>query len=122
MQNQKNSAAALLRRFAGIGLMAGTLLTTGCASVGSHYAGVRIESEPPGAEVVYVDTGVVLGRTPFTYWWETSSPEKQLINVRFQKPGYRDRTSGIYINPRHSSHTKALQDPHYVKVNLDESE
>jgi len=95
------------------------LVIGGCASLTSHYAGVEIDSEPRGAEVVYVDTGVVLGTTPFTYWWETTSRDKRFINVRFQKPGYRDKTTAFYINPRHASHQAALRDPHHVKVILD---
>lgn len=93
----------------------------GCASLTSHYAGAQIDSDPQGAEVVYVDTGVVLGRTPFTYWWETGSSEKKFINVRFQKPGYEDKTTAFYITPRHGSHQEALNDPHHVKVNLEKA-
>lgn len=97
-------------------------LLAGCAHLtSSHYAGVKIESEPQGAEVVYVDTGVVLGTTPFTYWWETSSTDKQFINVRFQKPGYQDKTTAFYINPRHSSAAAATRDPHHVRITLDKA-
>lgn len=97
-------------------------LVTGCAHMGgSHYAAVQFDSEPQGAEVVYVDTGVVLGTTPFKYWWEATSPNKQFINVRFQKAGYRDKTTAFYINPRHKSHEEALRDPHHVTITLDES-
>lgn len=102
-------------------LTAAAAMVAGCAHYGSHYAGVEIDSEPQGAEVVYVDTGVVLGTTPFKYWWETTSSEKQFINVRFQKPGYNDKTTAFYINPRHESHEAALGDPHHVKITLDES-
>lgn len=97
------------------------VVTSGCAHYTSRYAGVEIDSEPQGAEVVYVDTGVVLGTTPFKYWWETTSGDKQFINVRFQKPGYNDKTTAFYINPRHKNHTDALRDPHHVKVTLEES-
>ncbi|HSH40752.1 MAG TPA: hypothetical protein VK973_01350 [Arenicellales bacterium] len=97
-------------------------LIAGCAHMGgSHYAAVEFDSEPQGAEVVYVDTGVVLGTTPFKYWWEATSRDKQFINVRFQKPGYRDKTTAFYINPRHKSHQEALRDPHDVTIILDES-
>lgn len=96
-------------------------IAVGCAHLNSRYAGVEFDSEPQGAEVVYIDTGVVLGTTPFTYWWETSSREKQFINVRFQKAGYRDKTTAFYINPRHKSHTEAMRDPHHVTINLDKS-
>lgn len=102
----------------------GTLLILLAATVAvgcTHYAGAKIESEPQGAEVVYVDTGVVLGTTPFRYWWETTSREKRFVNVRFQKPGYQDKTTAFYINPRHNTHAEALRDPHEVKVNLEKS-
>jgi len=93
------------------------MAVSGC----THYAGAKIQSEPQGAEVVYVDTGVVLGTTPFTYWWETGSRKKRFVNVRFQKPGYKDKTTAFYINPRHNSRVEALRDPHDVKVNLEKS-
>lgn len=102
-------------------ILLAAVFVAGCAHLASHYAGVEIDSDPRGAEVVYVDTGVVLGTTPFTYWWETTSRDKQFINVRFQKPGYKDKTTAFYINPRHKSHTEAVRDPHHVKVTLDES-
>lgn len=113
--------AAPVRRAALVLGLAAALAATGCAHFTSHYAGVKLDSEPQGAEVVYVDTGVVLGTTPFHYWWETKSPDKRFINVRFQKPGYNDKTTAFYINPRHKSHTDALNDPHHVKITLDKS-
>lgn len=96
-------------------------IASGCAHLTSQYAGVAFDSEPQGAEVVYIDTGVVLGTTPFTYWWETNSRDKQFINVRFQKPGYRDKTTAFYINPRHKSHSEAVRDPHHVDITLEKS-
>lgn len=105
------------RRWTGLlPLLAVTVFLSGC----SHYAAVKIESEPQGAEVVNVDTDVVMGTTPLTYWWETGSSERVFVNVRFQKPGYEDKPSAFYINPRHKSHTEAVRDPHYIKVTLDE--
>jgi len=107
----------MLNRCKAIGLLVAAGALGGC----THYAGAKIESEPPGAEVVYVDTGAVLGMTPFHYWWETTSSDKRFINVRFQKPGYQDKTTGFYISPRHNTHVEALRDPHEVKVNLEKS-
>lgn len=119
---QLDSPVEPVRRAALVLVLTAVVATAGCAHFTSHYAGVKLDSVPQGAEVVYVDTGVVLGTTPFRYWWETKSPDKRFINVRFQKPGYNDKTTAFYINPRHKSHTDAFNDPHHVKITLDKSD
>lgn len=93
----------------------GTFFVSGC----SHYAAVLIESVPDGAEVVNMNNDSVMGTTPIKYWWKSPSSDRQFVNVRLQKEGFRDKTTSFWINLRHSSKQDALSEPQYLRVTLE---
>jgi hypothetical protein len=97
-------------------IIACSLLFTGCAS---YYGAARLQSNPPGAEVVNLEDDTALGITPVSVWWKGDSNKPKFINVRFKKPGYRSKVTAFWINLRHSSRADAEADPQTVNVQLE---
>ena len=95
-------------------LLSGLLLVTGCA----HYGAAQINSTPPGAEVVNLDDGTVLGVTPATVVWKEGSSNRKYLSVRFKMEGYRDKVSSFWLSMRHGSRKSASADPQLVEVSL----
>jgi len=93
------------------------LLLVGCGTT-SNYGAARITSLPDGAEVINVDTGTVLGVTPTDVWWESTSKDKQLFNVRLRKAGYYDKLAKFWLSMRHTTSEDALKSAQKVEVNL----
>lgn len=91
------------------------LSLTACAS---HYGAARIVSDPPGAEVINLDDGTVIGVTPLTYWWKDGSANRQHIPVRLKKAGYYEKVASFWLSMRHSSQGAATQNPDLVEIAL----
>lgn len=87
----------------------------GCAT----YGAANIQSSPPGAEVVNLEDDSVLGLTPVTVWWKADTGNSRYVNVRLQKPGFRDKVTAFWVNMRHSSRDDAMSEPVQVQVNLE---
>jgi len=88
----------------------------GCAK----YGAANIQSRPPGAEVINLEDDSILGRTPVKVWWTSDSSDPKYINVRFQKPGFRDKVTAFWVNMRHGSQEEALENASPVLVELEE--
>jgi hypothetical protein len=88
----------------------------GCAKFGA----ANIQSRPPGAEVINLEDDSILGRTPVKVWWTSDSSDPKYINVRFQKPGYRDKVTAFWVNMRHGSQDEALENASPVLVEMEE--
>ena len=97
-------------------LACGLLVLSGCAS----YGAARIQSVPPGAEVVNLEDDSLLGTTPVLVHWKTDRQESRLITVRFQKAGFNDKVTAFWVNMRHNSRESAEQDPQNVKIELEQ--
>ena len=97
-------------------LATGLLGAAGCSS----YGAARIQSIPPGAEVVNLEDDSLLGTTPVLVHWKTDRQESRLITVRFQKQGYAKKVTAFWVNMRHASRDSAENDPQDVKVELEE--
>ncbi|MFT5573109.1 MAG: hypothetical protein ACI9FR_002042 [Cryomorphaceae bacterium] len=89
------------------------LALSACAS---HYGAARIVSEPPGAEVINLDDGTVIGITPLTYWWKDGSGNRQHIPIRLKKAGYYEKVSSFWLSMRHNSQSSAANNPDLVEI------
>ncbi len=90
------------------------LAISGCSS----YGAAKIQSTPPGAEVVNLEDDSLLGTTPVMVHWKNDREESKLITVRFHKPGYNDKVTAFWVNMRHGTRTEAESEPQTVKVEL----
>jgi hypothetical protein len=93
-----------------------SLFLSACAA---HHGAANIYSEPSGAEVVDVKSGVLLGVTPFTSWWRDDSVSRKFVNIRVQKEGYRDKTNSFWVTLRHDSRESAVENAQTVEMTLD---
>jgi len=82
----------------------------------AHYGAAKIVSSPPGAEVINLDDGTVIGKTPVTMRWKNSSKERQHIPLRLKKDGYYEKVSSFWLSMRHSSESAAKENPQLVEV------
>jgi len=87
---------------------------SGCAS----YGAAKIQSVPPGAEVVNLEDDSLLGTTPVMVHWKNDREESKLITVRFHKSGFDDKVTAFWVNMRHSSKANAEKEPQTVKVEM----
>ena len=87
---------------------------TGCSS----YGAAKIQSLPPGAEVVNLEDDSLLGTTPVMVHWKNDREESKLITVRFHKTGFDDKVTAFWVNMRHSSKSNAVKEAQEVKVEL----
>jgi hypothetical protein len=90
----------------------------GCA----YYGAARINSVPPGAEVVDLADDTVIGVTPVIRWWNEDSDKPKFINIRLQKSGYRDKVTAFWVNLRHGSKEDALDNPQEVNVEMEKED
>ncbi len=93
-----------------------SLLLAGCAQ---HHGAVVVRTQPVGAEVVDVKTGVIMGVTPLQYWWRDDNITRKFVNIRVQKEGYRDKTNSFWVDLRHDSRQAALENAQPVQMALD---
>lgn len=88
------------------------------SACGAHYGAARIVSFPPGAEVINLDDGTVIGNTPVTMRWKHPSNDRQHIPIRLRAPGYYEKVSSFWLSMRHSSEEQALTNPQLVEVTM----
>lgn len=93
-----------------------SLLLTACVE---HHGAVVVRSQPQGAEVVDVKSGIVLGVTPFRYWWRDDSLNRKFVNIRVQKEGYADKTNSFWVDLNHKNKDDAVENAQAVQMNLD---
>ena len=92
-----------------------------CALLGAcatYYGAAEIVSDPPGAEVINLDDGSIIGTTPVTFVRKDGSDRRQTIILRFKKEGFYDKTSSFWMTMRHRSAEQAQQDAQRVEVEL----
>lgn len=99
-------------------ILLAALISLSLSACASHYGAARIVSDPPGAEVINLDDGTVIGVTPLTYWWKDGSGNRQHIPVRLKKAGYYEKVSSFWLSMRHKSQAAATQNPDLVEIAL----
>ena len=88
----------------------------GC--VGNKYGSAYIVSTPPGAEVINLDDGTILGVTPLKQVWRDAGKRK-FVNIHLDKEGYKDKATSFWLTLKHRTRRSAINDPQYVEVILD---
>ena len=96
-----------------------TLITLCCLALsacGAHYGAARFVSDPPGAEVINLDDGTVIGTTPVTMFWKDGNGSRQMVPIRLKLNGYYEKVSSFWLSMRHSSAKEALENAQQVEV------
>ena len=94
------------------------LLCISLSACGAHYGAAKINSIPPGAEVISGEDGSSLGVTPTEVVWKDSSANRQHLILRFQKDGYYEKVKSFWLHMRHSNEAQAKAAPDSVEVVL----
>ena len=93
------------------------VLLTGC--VGNKYGSAYIVSNPPGAEVINLDDGTILGVTPLKQVWRDEGKRK-FVNIQLDKAGYKDKATSFWLTLKHRTRRSAVNDPQFVEIILDQ--
>lgn len=91
------------------------LFISGCAS---YYGAAKIVSYPPGAEVIDMSDGTILGVTPVVSWWRYDNKNNQHLALRFKKDGFHDKVTSFWLSLRHKNLQNATDNPQLVEVSL----
>lgn len=89
------------------------------SACGAHYGAARFVSDPPGAEVINLDDGTVIGTTPITHYWKDSSRTRQHIPVRLKLNGHYEKVSSFWLSMRHKSQSNAVENAQLVEIVMD---
>lgn len=89
---------------------------TACSQ--TKYGVVKIESIPPGAEVINLRDDTHLGMTPLLVTWESDSDEAKHATVELRKAGYVEEITSFWVTMRHTAKADATQEPQPVTVEL----
>ena len=88
------------------------------SACGAHYGAAKFVSDPPGAEVINLDDGTVIGITPVTMFWKDSNGSRQHPAIRLKKDGYYEKVSSFWLSMRHSSQEEAVENAQLVEVKM----
>lgn len=88
------------------------------SACGAHYGAARFVSDPPGAEVINLDDGTVIGVTPVTMYWKDSSGTRQHLPIRLKKGGYYEKVSSFWLSMRHDSQKEAIENAQLVEIKM----
>ena len=105
----------LTKSFSTLFIALACLSLTAC---GAHYGAVKFISDPPGAEVINLDDGTIIGNTPVTMFWKDGSSNRQHIPIRLKKDGYYEKVTSFWLSMRHASEQEALENAQVVKVSM----
>ena len=82
------------------------------------YGVVKIESIPPGAEVINLKDDTHLGMTPLLVTWEDEDDTAKHATVELRKVGYVEEITSFWVNMRHATKEEATLEPQPVTVEL----
>ena len=91
---------------------------TGCAK-STTYGAVQFITTPAGAEVINLRDDSNLGTTPLKVVWETDDGKPEYVSVEFRKRGYKEKITSMWVNKRHESRARAMDEPQPVNVDLE---
>jgi len=84
-----------------------------------YYAGYKIISDPPGANVTFKDNNQFVGQTPTNVWYSYNSTcEKFWKYFIVEKIDYETVEKGILLYPKYTSQNEAVSDPQTLFVLL----
>ncbi|NPE28750.1 hypothetical protein HNV12_12435 [Methanococcoides sp. SA1] len=89
---------------------------SGCGQ--TLYGVVKIESIPPGAEVINLKDDTHLGMTPLLVTWESDEDEAKHATVELRKVGYVDEIASFWVKMRHKTKEAATLEPQPVIIEL----
>lgn len=95
------------------------MVSTLAGCVGNKYGSAYIVSNPPGAEVINMDDGTILGVTPLKQVWRDEGKRK-FVNIQLDKTGYKDKATSFWLTLKHRTRKSAINDPQFVEIILDE--
>ncbi len=93
-----------------------SLFFSGCAV--QQYGAVEFSSTPTGAEVINLKDDTVLGSTPVRVLWKGDAGSSEKVVVQFNKAGYYEKISSIWVNKRHETRQNAEQDAVQIHAEL----
>ncbi len=98
----------------------GVLLVLGSLAACSQkmYGVVKVETIPPGAEVINLKDDTHLGMTPLLVTWESDNDEAKHATVELRKAGYIEEITSFWVTMRHTTKADAIQEPQPVTVEL----
>lgn len=99
-------------------LFALSALTLLAACGQTMYGVVKIESIPPGAEVINLKDDTHLGMTPLLVTWEDDDDTAKHATVELRKVGYVEEITTFWVNMRHKTKEEATLEPQPVTVEL----
>jgi hypothetical protein len=86
------------------------------------YGVVKIESIPPGAEVINLKDDTHLGMTPLLVTWESDDDEARYATMELRKVGYVEALTSFWVRIRHETKEDAIREPQPVIVELRKKE
>ena len=105
----------LLSCFALLGVVAAF---SGCAAEKTAFDAAKIVSSPPGAEVVDMKTGSLLGTTPLDLTWERDEFRAEYMMLQLSKQGFKPQPTTFFIHPIYASEQDALEQPQIINTQL----
>jgi len=94
------------------------LSQSGCSS-SPKYGVAKIDSTPPGAEVVNLKDNTLLGITPVEVSFTGEADSAEYVTIQLRKPGYIERITSFWINRRHETPLLAKENAVDVKLILE---
>lgn len=92
------------------------LSLSGCGQ--TMYGVVKIESIPPGAEVINLKDDTHLGMTPLLVTWESDDDDTRYATVELRKIGYTEEITSFWVKLRHKSKEAASLEAQPVIIEL----
>jgi len=98
----------------------GVLLALGSLTACSQtkYGVVKIDSIPPGAEVINLKDDTHLGMTPLLVTWQSKDEEVKNATVELRKIGYVEEITSFWVQLRHKTKDDATQEPQPITIEL----
>lgn len=94
------------------------LISSLAACSQTMYGVVKIESIPPGAEVINLKDDTHLGMTPLLVTWEGEEDDARHATVELRKIGYMEQITSFWVKMRHKTKEDASKEPQPVTVEL----
>ncbi len=82
------------------------------------YGVVKVESIPPGAEVINLKDDTHLGMTPLLVTWESDDEDTRHATVELRKVGYVEEIASFWVKLRHKTKDAAIAEPQSVTIEL----
>ncbi len=89
----------------------------GCGQ--TMYGVAKIDSIPPGAEVINLKDDTHLGMTPLLITWESDDGKAaKHATIELRKTGYVEKITSFWVQMRHKTKSDAAKEPQPVSIEL----